>query len=116
MLQYVYASAPGRQEEFKNQLNLINSENTHENIIELSRAYINFIYDIVERSRRAALREMVGLARKGSSDKAIRTLILDYLQEGVGAEEIEFLIKQSTVSLDDWMLKLLQIENSTDAR
>lgn len=116
LLDYVAATAPGRQEEFKKQLSIINSQDIHENIIQLSRAYINFIYDIIERSRRASLREMVALARKGSSDKVIRSLILDYLQEGVGAEEIESLINQEAVNLKEWMSKLLQIENSTDAR
>ena len=116
LLKYVAVTAPGRQEEFKRQLNHITSDDTNQNIVDLAKSYINFIYDIIERSRRASLREMVSLARTGTSDKAIRRLILDYLQEGVGADEIEYLISQDSVSLSAWFEKLSLIDNTSDAR
>ena len=72
----------------------------------LCKTLIGFTYDIIERARRTALREVVLMARNSENDLAIRTRILDYLTEGVGAEQIQLLLQEEHVNLEDWKEKL----------
>ena len=106
LLNYIALSTPGRAKTFKNELKEINSDDSKESAFRLSKLLIDFTYDIVERARRSALRETVLLARNSSNDNEIRSRILDYLQEGVGASQIEELIMKEKVELSDWQEKI----------
>jgi len=106
LLNYVASSTPGRAKTFKNELKNIQANNSKINASMLANLLIDFTYDIVERARRSALRETVLLARNSSSDQEIRSRILDYLQEGVGASQIEELIMNDAVELNDWTEKI----------
>ena len=115
LIDYVNLTAPGRAKKFEIELNNINNENNKENTVKLCEVLINFTYDIIERSRRNALREMVLLARNSKDDAAIRNRILDYLTEGVGAEQIQILLQEKDVSLKEWIEKINIINTPIDA-
>mgnify|MGYP001268112998 FL=1 len=115
LLDYVNLTAPGRTKKFEIELNNIKNENNKENIIKLCEVLINFTYDIIERARRSALREMVLLARNSKDDLSIRNRILDYLTEGVGAEQIQILLQEKDVSLKEWKEKINIINTPIDA-
>ncbi|MEC7929174.1 MAG: RecQ family ATP-dependent DNA helicase [Pseudomonadota bacterium] len=115
LLSYVMSNTPGRGTQFEGELNKITGEDTKENILMLCKALIGFIYDIIERARRTALREVVLLARNSENDQSIRTRILDYLTEGVGAEQIQLLLQEEHVNLEDWIEKLTFATSPVDA-
>ena len=86
LLDYISAAQPAKSKIVARQLNEIESGNPKTGAFELSRILIEFIYDVVERSRRRMIQESVFLARSAYSDVDVRTRLLDYLQEGLGAE------------------------------
>ena len=48
-------------------------------------------------------------------DKTIRTRLLDYLQEGLGAEQISRLLDEQKVSLMDWFNLIGKCQTAMDA-
>lgn len=115
LLSYVMSTTPGRGAQFESELNEITGEDTKQNILMLCKALIGFTYDIIERARRNALREVVLMARNSENDLAIRTRILDYLTEGVGAEQIQLLLQKEHLNLEDWKEKLNLVNTPVDA-
>ena len=115
LLNYVSLSTPGRVKTFSDKLKKIDSSSSKDNARMLCGLLIDFTYDIVERARRSALRETVLLARNSANDGEIRSRILDYLQEGVGAAQIEELVLREDVRLDDWKLKINLALSPVDA-
>jgi ATP-dependent DNA helicase RecQ len=113
--EYINSTTPGRLRQIKQDLEGINSNDSYENITSLARIFINYIYDIIERARRNALRESILMARNAKDDNEIRRRILDYLQEGIGAEQIEELIREETVDLKKWMDKVNSSTSALDA-
>ena len=76
---------------------------------------IEFTYDVIERSRRRAIQESVLLARSAQSDAEIRTRLMDYLQEGLGAERIARLLEQREVRLGEWWELVEAVQTPVDA-
>ena len=98
LLEYVTANQPGIKRAFQEILN-----NTPEEVIDaikyLTKEFINFTYDHIEKSRRGMIRESIQLARTASSDSDIRKQILAYLQEGLAPETIEDWLKGDEIDL-----------------
>ena len=115
LLNYIASSSPGRTQSTKKIVNNINHRSHKENIIAISRVFIEFIYDNVERARRQAIRDMVSLARNANTDRAIRTTILDYLQEGVGFDQIIELVNATRVDLSAFLDRLKGCNTILDA-
>ena len=116
LLDYIISTTPGRAAQFESELkSIIGENNTKTNILMLCKALIGFTYDIIERARRIALREVILMARNSENDSAIRTRILDYLTEGVGAEQIQLLLQEEVVNLSDWAKKIELINTPVDA-
>ena len=82
----------------------------HSDALALARLLIEFTYDVIEKSRRLAIRESVLLARSAQTDSDIRTRLMDYLQEGLGAEQIGRLLEQQ----DDPTCRVAGVDRSCE--
>lgn len=107
LLDYVQAAQPGRIKVFARQLDAVvrkfrTGQEIRQTALELAALLMSFTYDVIERSRRRAIQEAVLLARNAKTDKEIRTRLLDYLQEGMGAESLQDLLEQTDVELTAW--------------
>ena len=115
LLDYVYAAQPAKSKLLARQLHTLVPANPHHAACELTRVLIEFIYDVIERSRRRMIQESVLLARRANSDEEIRTRLLDYLQEGLGAERISELLDQPQISLGNWYDLVDKCQTPVDA-
>lgn len=115
LLDHMQAAQPGRTKILARQLSEIRDGSPRELALQLARQLISFTYNVVERSRRRALQEAVLMARIAQDDAGIRERLLDYLQEGMGAEQIERLVEEEDVSLDRWCALLEHTHTAVDA-
>ena len=112
---YVRAAKPGKSQPFIRRANEINDVRPRDRALALTRMLIDFTYDEIERSRRRSMLEAALLARQASSDSEIRKRLLDYLQEGVGAERIEQLLESEEVELSAWWEFVDTVQTEMDA-
>ena len=113
---YVHSAQPGRLKVFSDKLNeLDETASINYSINFLSRELIKFTYDVIERSRRRAIQESALLARNANKDIEIRKRLLNYLQEGLGAENFTELLEQTEVQLSAWREIVEKITNPIDA-
>jgi len=82
---------------------------------EAAREMIRFVYDVIERSRRRSLSEIVELCEIGVDDSVIRRRLLNYLQPSGFTESIEQLIDDPDGGLLDATTILENIETTIDA-
>ena len=115
LLDYVRSAKPGKIQPFIRRLNEINSEKPRDAAFALTRTLIEFTYDEIERSRRLSIQEAVLLARQARHDSEIRRRLLDYLQEGFGAERIEELLEREKVELSEWWDLVTKVQTEIDA-
>ena len=102
LLDYVHAAQPAKAVVLAKRLDEVDAENAHYAAFELARYLIEFTYDVIERSRRRMIQEAVLLARQAQDNNEIRSRLLDYLQEGFGAERIEQLLESEKIDLAEW--------------
>ena len=112
---YVRAAKPGKSQPFIRRANEINGVRPRDSALALTRMLIEFTYDEIERSRRRSILEAILLARHASSDTEIRRRLLDYLQEGFGAERIEQLLECEEVELSAWWELVGKVQTEMDA-
>ncbi len=112
---YVQTAQPHRSNEFRKKLDALVTRDPHSDALELARLLIEFTYDVIERSRRLAIRESVLLARSAQTDSDIRTRLMDYLQEGLGSERIGRLLAQQEVQLAEWWELIEAVQTPMDA-
>lgn len=115
LLDYVQTAQPHRSNEFRQKLDAIVTSGPHNDALALARLLIEFTYDVIERSRRRATQESVLLARSAQSDAEIRARLMDYLQEGLGAERIGRLLEQQDVRLAEWWELIEAVQTPVDA-
>ncbi|MEI7614296.1 MAG: DEAD/DEAH box helicase [Betaproteobacteria bacterium] len=115
ILTYVRRSQPGRQQAMSEFLDSSNVGTLEETLETFVRVLTEFSYDVVERARRRAIQEAMDAARHGDSDDTFRRRLLDYLQEGIGAEALQALVLQEVVSLEDWCAYAEKISNTLEA-
>jgi ATP-dependent DNA helicase RecQ len=115
LLSYVVSAQPGRVKMFSKQLDEIKLLDPKENAHSLLELLVDFTYDVIERSRRRAIQEAVLLARHSKTDGEIRRRLLDYLQEGVGAEQFDDLLNETSVQFDPWRGFIDKVLSSVDA-
>lgn len=115
VVEYVRRAQPARSRIFSEKIANINETNPNLAAKALVSQLIEFTYDVVERSRRNAMREAVLLARVESTDDGIRNRLLNYLQEGVGSIRINKLAEQEEVRLTDWWEIIEKLHTPVDA-
>lgn len=115
LLDYISAAQPAKSKIIARQLDEIDSGNPKNGAYVLSCVLIAFIYDVIERSRRRMIQESVLLARSAYSDADVRARLLDYLQEGLGAEKITQLLDQPEISLESWYQLVDKCQTPMDA-
>lgn len=115
LLGYVQAAQPAKAKIFAEELESVDTDQPARAALELSVMLIRFTYDVIERSRRRMIQEAVLLARHARSDADIRSRLLDYLQEGLGAERITQLLDSQDVNLGQWMELLEKMQTPMDA-
>ena len=115
LLEFVRAAQPGRIKSLVRKVNKIDTGRARDAALALARILIEFTYDLVERSRRGMIREALLLARQARDDAEIRIRLLDYLQEGFGAEHIEGLLLNEDVELAAWWDLVSKVQSIMDA-
>lgn len=115
LLNHVHAAQPARAKALARRVDEIPSGSGRDRALGLARVLIEFTYDVIERSRRRMIQEAVLLARHARSDQEIRTRLLDYLQEGFGAERLEQLLRSSDADFGDWWDLVEKIQTPMDA-
>ena len=115
LLNYVQSAQPGRVRVFARDLDAIRPSDAKQNAVDLARLLIEFTYDVIERSRRRAIQESILLARTAKNDSEVRLRLLDYLQEGFGAESFEKLLEDENVSFSPWRDLFANISTAMDA-
>lgn len=113
--QYISDAQPARLKTIIQQLDQIQELESDKQPIELCRLMINFTYDVIERSRRRMFYEAILLGRNCSTDSEIRQYLLDYLQEGLGAEQIAALAEQQEIDFDVWIELFEKVSTPLDA-
>ena len=99
VIEHVKLAQPNRSRRFAKRVNSISRESHRESAMALTSALIEFTYDVIERSRRRAIQEVVNLVRTETEDVGIRRRIIEYLQEGVHSERIEELLSDPADNL-----------------
>ena len=112
---YVELAQPARAKVFKRQLEEIEPDSPKANAKQLAKMLIEFTYDVIERSRRRSIQEAMLLARNATNDQEIRQRLLDYLQEGIGAENIGRLLDQEEIELTSWQELFDKVSTPIDA-
>ena len=102
LLDYVHSAQPAKAAVLAKRLDEVNAENANFAAFELAKTLIAFTYDVIERPRRRMIQEAVLLARQAQGNDEIRARLLDYLQEGFGAEFIEQLLESEDIDLVEW--------------
>ena len=115
LLDYVQSAQPARVAMFSKDLDAVLPSGSKENALQLVKLLIDFTYDVIERSRRRAIQEAILLTRNADNDNEIRRRLLDYLQEGVGAEQFEALLEESNVQFEPWQEFVNQALSPVDA-
>jgi len=112
---YIRESQPARLRNIMNKLDDIEMLREDIQPQNLCNLMIDFTYDVIERSRRRMLYEAILLGRNYSNDNEIRQYLLDYLQEGLGAEKIAQLAEQTSIDFDDWIELFSKISTPMEA-
>ena len=112
---YIRESQPARLKNIMNKLDDIETFEEATQPQHLCNLMIDFTYDVIERSRRRMLYEAILLGRNYSNDNEIRQYLLNYLQEGLGAEKIAQLAEQASINFDDWLDLFSKISTPIEA-
>ena len=118
IIDYVRAVQPARVGDISGQLDRINARDTDdavEGVTQLVRVLVKFTYDLIERSRRGMIRASVDLARHAKADADVRRRLLDYLQDGMGAEAMDDLLGQERIDLQPWFEMLAKVGSPIEA-
>ena len=115
LLDYVHAAQPAKGAPLSRQLDAISSDDSREAALSLGTALVEFTYDVVERSRRRMIQEAVQLARQAQDDADIRSRLLDYLQEGLGASNVDQLLGSNEIDLSAWHELIQKPQTPVDA-
>lgn len=115
LLNYVRNVAPGKLASIRRRIDQIDPADHHRALLGLAAVHVEFTYDEIERARRRAIQEAILLARQSESDAEVRKRLLDYLQEGVGHEQIGELVRREQVDLQLWIDLVDKIGNPIEA-
>ena len=98
LLDYIQTAQPGVIKFYNDKVDkIVNEVDPRKTILSLSKILIEFTYDVIEKGRRTALKQMINLARASTQDSDIRERILAYLSEGVSFQKIIELIENPNI-------------------
>ena len=115
VLDYVRATSPGKVKAVGAKLAGTEAAEARDEILGLTRLLVEFTYDEIERARRRSIMEAVQLGRHAKDDPEIRRRVLDYLQEGLGSENIRELLAAETVEFAPWWDLVRTVKNGMEA-
>jgi ATP-dependent DNA helicase RecQ len=84
-------------------------------VLSLGKELINFVYEVIERSRRQALSEMLALCEQCPSEATFRKRLLDYLGTSAFSGDIESLLEAPEGGLKDIIRILEGVRSALDA-
>ena len=113
-LKYITSSQPGRRLDMKRRLDEHKNHNLKAQILAIIKTFIEFIYDVIERSRRRSLQESIHAVRDSTDGLSFRRRLLDYLQEGVDVEAFESLINKESIDFNDWISLIDKVGNAIE--
>jgi ATP-dependent DNA helicase RecQ len=116
LVDFVRRTLPGRAPKFEAQLAQMPLIDLPTRILSNAAMLITFVYETVVSARRRALEEMVSLADEAQEDGEIRARILDYLQLGAVAAELEALVDVSPFGFVEWQDLYQQLDTVEDGR
>ena len=99
---YVREYTAARSMEIRQRLDAIPSAPLRAFLESVASVLLDFVYGVIEKSRRKALREIWQWARQGHSDSKLRQELLNYLQETEHSRRIEELLKKDQIEVDKW--------------
>lgn len=103
LVKYVESTQPYMAATKEVLANNVKHGNDREEIVELVTILIEYIYDVIEKSRRHMIEQSMKYVRDAYSDKdaaGFRKKLLSYLQEGQGYEDIRSLCEKKSVDYD----------------
>jgi ATP-dependent DNA helicase RecQ len=110
-----YQSRLGR--DYENRANAIQKRSIRDHVVAVGELLITFIYDHIEQSRRASMREMLNAASRAKNDgELLRESILDYLQHAEFDADINQLLQSERGGLDSIEQLLDGIVHPRDAQ
>lgn len=115
LFDHIHTAQPAKSKIVARRLEQINKGRPFDLVSGLARILIEFTYDVIERSRRRMIQESVLLARRARNDAEIRVRLLDYLQEGIGAERIAQLLDDEEIDLSAWSELVHKVQTPMDA-
>ena len=103
LLRFVERAQPQRAPAIRSRIERKAFEKLTDEIDFCARELIEFVYDVIERSRRRSLREMWLAAKRAVGDgEVLRARILDYLHEGDITPQLERLVEQPVFDWNAW--------------
>ena len=115
IVDYIRATQPARASHISSQLDKVGTSDAVESATQLAYMLIKFTYDLIERSRRDMIRASVDLARHAKEDAHVRRRLLDYLQDGIGAEAMDGLLGQERIDLEHWFEMVAKVSSPIEA-
>ncbi|MBM3300738.1 MAG: hypothetical protein FJY85_12385, partial [Deltaproteobacteria bacterium] len=102
MQAYVREYNIARSRRLRERVDALATEPARQFLEQAAQVLLEFIYDVIEKGRRRALREIWTWAREGKTDEGLRRRLLDYLQETEESKKIEKLLENASICLADW--------------
>lgn len=99
---YLRTVLPGTSRPYRRRVEQVPDGPPRTVVRSLARILLDFTYDHIERSRRRMMSEALRWAREARTDAEIRRRLLDYLQEGVGFEQISELADEPDIDIRKW--------------
>lgn len=117
-LSFVTRHQPGRLVDRRAALSELARSTPGGHAKDLARLVVVMVYDVIEKSRRRAIREMRLLSVSERTDAGIRSRINDYFRHGELAPAFDERVDQPEVDLADWcsILELLTIAERGELR
>ena len=104
LLKYVRLTKMDEANKIRNELDGIEQSSNKNAMKAICSVFIKFVYETIVQQRKNALFEVVQMVQGGEEkgDKYIRRRILNFLEEGIGYEEIQSLLKNEETDIDSW--------------
>lgn len=97
---YIQKAQPAKSILYREEIDQVVPGDSTGTILWLARILVGFTYETIERSRRRMVQEAMLFARQSKGNSDIRKRLLDYLQEGLGAENIYELAEVEADKID----------------
>lgn len=100
IIKYVGATQPVREAAFKHRIHEVPHGKDKDEIKAFVSLLVEYVYEVIEASRRTMVTAAVDLARSSSNDQEIRDRLLRHLREGFGYEDIMHEVERGTTDFE----------------